>query len=506
MTRIAAIAGVFVAMAVALSVASAGPAIAPPIQGDANCDSVVGPADALSVLDEMAGVPLPSGGCQAGTADTDCDGDQDGDDVLAILLFVAQQPAATAQSDGCAPIGSPIETTPTPSELSTPAPSFTTTPTASPLPTDSPSPTPTATATPGITPTPTATPVPTLGPCGTQTSSAAAERVPAGAPLQDNYTFKLLPATADIERLTSLATVPNEPGFALITTEDGQIFKICLTESGRDRVANFTGFVRDKNGTNDTDEGMTSLAFDPLNPSIVYIVYSYPKTGPYLTPDASPVSNTIRTRVSRFHIVNGAIDRNSEKVILEIYQPSSIHNVDGLVFGPDGMLYIGSGDGGEDRTKGQTLDDLWGAVLRIDVHSGNPYAIPTDNPFVDGTGGNADEIWAYGLRNPWRFTFDNGQMWLADVGSSTYEEVDIGEAGANYGWPVMEGYECFPGVAGTTITPGPTCNPAGYATPRAAYSHDTDGCAVMGGYVYRGSEMPELDGYYIYEDHCSGRI
>jgi glucose/arabinose dehydrogenase len=223
----------------------------------------------------------------------------------------------------------------------------------------------------------------------------------------------------------------------------------------------------------------------------------------------SPPGTPVRSRISRFEIVNGEIDRDSEEVILDVFQPWEWHNASHLAFGPDGMLYIGSGDGGAGYGGGQSLNDLFGAILRVDVSGGGPgYVVPGDNPFVAHPSPHRDELWAIGLRHPWRFSFDGGEMWIADVGELDYEEVNLGEPGANYGWSVMEGPYCFYTNAPATTptpTPGPTCNPAGLATPRAYFEHSS-GCAIAGGYVYHGTEMPELDGYFIYGDFCSGRI
>ncbi|MEO8457882.1 MAG: PQQ-dependent sugar dehydrogenase [Chloroflexota bacterium] len=351
----------------------------------------------------------------------------------------------------------------------------------------------------------TPTPSPTLAPTPTPPCPAApgpTTGTSLGTPVANGYTMNRLPADAGVDELTNVAVVPGDPGRAIITTEAGNIWFVCLfSNKPREQVGDFTSFVRDQNAGHSSDEGLVGFAYDPFDPSLVYIDYSIPQVGgSYL--GATPNTTTIRSRISRFHIDNGQIDVSSEKVIIDIYQPWEWHNADGLVFGPDGYLYIGSGDGGGDHNVAQSTSNFWGKILRIDVHNGDPYSIPADNPF-------GNETWAYGLRNPWRFTFDGDQMWLSDVGESKYEEVNKGVAGANYGWPQMEGPSCFqPGGSGTpTPTPVP-CNPAGMATPRAYYTHDfsTGGCAIIGGSVYRGSLMPELDGYYIYADFCTGRI
>ena len=183
------------------------------------------------------------------------------------------------------------------------------------------------------------------------------------------------------------------------------------------------------------------------------------------------------------------------------------HNGGALAFGADGHLYISTGDGGgggDPLLAGQALDTLLGKILRIDVtptaDTDPPYSIPDDNPFVD-TAGARGEIWLTGLRNPWRMRFDvpTGDLWIGDVGQGAWEEINLapdGTSGLNYGWSVMEGFECFRDAG---------CDTAGLTRPVAAYSHDF-GCSVTGGAVYRGSAIPDLVGWYVYADYCSGRV
>jgi glucose/arabinose dehydrogenase len=215
------------------------------------------------------------------------------------------------------------------------------------------------------------------------------------------------------------------------------------------------------------------------------------------------------TRVVEF-LTSGDPDSASatERPILLVDQPYSNHNAGQLAFGPDGYLYVGLGDGGsagdpEDRA--QNPSELLGKMLRIDVNARDPgagteYSIPADNPFV-GRSGYRPEIWALGLRNPWRYSFDRatGALYIADVGQNLYEEVDVeppGSGGRNYGWNVMEGRHCY--NAGS-------CNQAGLTLPIVEYSHDS-GCSITGGYVYRGRAIPDLEGTYFYGDYCSGLI
>lgn len=190
-------------------------------------------------------------------------------------------------------------------------------------------------------------------------------------------------------------------------------------------------------------------------------------------------------------------DPDSEKVIFEYPQPENAtdirHYGGNLAFGPDGYLWASMGDGADSRAQGQDPNTPYGTIVRIDVDSGDPYAVPPDNPFVDG-GGLAD-VWAYGLRNPWRFSIDpvDGMIYIADVGHADQEEVNvvsIAEGGYNFGWSDMEGTRCFHKT---------DCDPADYTAPAVTYTHE-EGLSITGGYVYRGAEIPELQGTYFYAD------
>jgi glucose/arabinose dehydrogenase len=197
-------------------------------------------------------------------------------------------------------------------------------------------------------------------------------------------------------------------------------------------------------------------------------------------------------------------DPASERILLTVNQPAfDNHKAGQLAFGTDGFLYFGLGDGGssgDPLSNGQNTQVLLGKLMRIDVNSttGNlPYAIPSDNPFANG--GGQPEIWAYGLRNPWRFSFDppSGRLFLADVGEASWEEVDLIDKGGNYGWNLMEGSHCFEPPSG--------CNSAGLILPITEYSHG-EGQAVIGGFVYHGSAIPSLQGIYVFGDFVAGKI
>jgi glucose/arabinose dehydrogenase len=188
--------------------------------------------------------------------------------------------------------------------------------------------------------------------------------------------------------------------------------------------------------------------------------------------------------------------------LLTVAQPYANHNGGMIAFGHDGYLYIGMGDGGsggDPQGNGQRLDTLLGKMLRIDVNSGDPYGIPSDNPFAGGDGG-LPEIWSWGLRNPWRFSFDrlSGAMFIGDVGQNAREEINVepaGEGGRNYGWAIMEADRCYDSNS---------CNRQGLTMPALAFGRDDGSCSVTGGYVYRGAAHPQLYGGYVFSDYCSG--
>jgi glucose/arabinose dehydrogenase len=214
------------------------------------------------------------------------------------------------------------------------------------------------------------------------------------------------------------------------------------------------------------------------------------------------------TRLAVFQVSSDPdiADAASQQIILTADQPYSNHNGGQVLFGPDGFLYLGLGDGGagnDPEGRGQDLSELLGSILRLDVQAGNTYTIPADNPFV-GQSGALPEIWSYGLRNPWRFSFDRatGDLYIADVGQERVEEVNVAPVtdgigrGVNFGWSVMEGSRCLR---------GDECDRTGLTLPTFEYDH-MEGCSIIGGYVYRGSAIPDLQGIYFFGDFCGGWI
>ncbi len=297
--------------------------------------------------------------------------------------------------------------------------------------------------------------------------------------------MELQPVFPDLifERLLGLYPLPNSNWLAV---EQAGIISL-ITPSGSG-VSVFLD-IEERVQSSELETGLVGVALsEDFSESGVFYVY-------YTAPDP------FRSVLARFYSNGYFADPGSETILMEIPQPSLIHNAGQIVFGPDGYLYVAVGDGGgfsDPFGHGQTLNSLLGSVLRIDVGEMSGYRVPPDNPFV-GRPGVREEIWAYGLRNPWRFSFDSftGEMWLADVGERTHEEVNTIVKGGNYGWCIMEGSACFRDV---------DCPDAGLQPPIFEYTHNDGGCAITGGFVYRGSEITDLRGAYVYGDFCSGRI
>jgi glucose/arabinose dehydrogenase len=252
--------------------------------------------------------------------------------------------------------------------------------------------------------------------------------------------------------------------------------------------------ITDKVSTNGNERGLLSVAFHPDYKTNGQFFVNYTRR-----PDGATV-------IERYTVSSNdpnRADDQSGKVILTIAQAEQNHNGGLIKFGPDGYLYIGMGDGGGagDRHgaigNGQDLNTLLGKMLRVDVTNQDTYAIPPDNPF-------GNEIWSYGWRNPWRFSFDRAtnDLYSADVGQNAYEEVNFQPAdstgGENYGWRIMEGLHCF--------DPRQGCDRSGLVLPVAEYSHPEGGCSITGGYVYRGLDYPVLKGAYFFGDYCTGYI
>ncbi|MEW6143628.1 MAG: PQQ-dependent sugar dehydrogenase [Thermodesulfobacteriota bacterium] len=301
---------------------------------------------------------------------------------------------------------------------------------------------------------------------------------------------KLMPYLSGFELPVYLAN-PGDGSGRVFVVEKAGLIKVA--KNGKVSDEPFLDIVR-KVGSKESEQGLLSVAFHP----------NYKANGRFFVNYTDLKGDTV---VSEFKVGSDPDrgDADSERVLLKIKQPASNHNGGQLQFGPDGYLYIGTGDGGfqgDPSGNGQDLNALLGKMLRIDVDGGEPYGIPPDNPFRN-VSGTRPEIWAYGLRNPWRFSFDSstGDMYIGDVGEGKWEEVDYqprsSRGGENYGWSFLEGSYEFK-------------LPNGYDTkgltfPVAEYSHE-DGCSVTGGYVYRGGKSPGLKGTYFFSDYCSGKL
>jgi hypothetical protein len=285
---------------------------------------------------------------------------------------------------------------------------------------------------------------------------------------------------------------PNDSTDRLCVVEQGGVIRIAPRDSNATASKAFLDIHT--NVISGGELGLLGLAFHPRYVANGYFYVDYTRNNP------------LRTVISRFRVSASnpdSADPASEFILLEQPQPFNNHNGGQLAFGPDGYLYIAFGDGGSGGDpfgNGQSTSTLLGKILRINVDtvSGTKhYAIPPDNPFHGDTT-KKQEIFAYGLRNPWRFSFDRQTLWCADVGQDNWEEVDTIVSGGNYGWNVMEGFHCY--------SPSMGCIQTGLTLPIWEYSHDSGRCSITGGFVSRSPELPSLAGKYIYGDYCTGDI
>ncbi len=330
---------------------------------------------------------------------------------------------------------------------------------------------------------PTAAPKPTTTPPSVTPTASPTPRT--DLPDPSGYTW--VQVVSGLERPVRLA-VASDGDPRLFVLEQAGLIRI--VQNGALLPTPFLD-IRDRVGSQGFEQGLLGLAFHP----------QYAQNGYFFVNYTDRNGDTV---IARFRVSAdpNRADPATEEVLLRISQPYSNHNGGHLTFGPDGMLYIGTGDGGaagDPHGNAQSLDTLLGKLLRIDVNHGQPYAVPADNPFVNR--GGRPEIWAYGLRNPWTFTFDRltGDLFIADVGQDKWEEIDFLPAdtpgGANFGWDYREGAHPFEGE--------PPASPT-LIDPVAEYGHDL-GCSVTGGEVYRGP-MTTWQGVYFYGDYCSGNI
>ncbi len=317
----------------------------------------------------------------------------------------------------------------------------------------------------------------------------------------------VLPTAVSGAPVTSVSLFPvvveglDQPLY-LTNAGDGRLFivekegAIRIVQDGRLLDEPFLD-IRDRVNADSSERGLLSVAFHP----------DYARNGRFFVNYTNLAGNTA---VSAFQVGGSPnqADPGSESILLTIRQPYANHNGGQLQFGPDGYLYVGMGDGGsggDPQGNGQNPATLLGALLRLDVDQATDaaqYGIPTDNPFV-ADAAKLPEIWATGLRNPWRFSFDRttGDLLIADVGQNQWEEVNFLPAGSpggsNFGWNIMEGTHCYDRN---------TCDQTGLILPVIDYRHEQGRCSITGGYVYRGSQFPTLGGVYFFGDYCSGEI
>ena len=306
---------------------------------------------------------------------------------------------------------------------------------------------------------------------------------------------RLVPVATGFSEITDIQFVPGTPRAMVVLEKAGKARWVTLSDpAGKASVAASSAHTLFELKVKTRSElGLLGLAFHPdfAKNGLFYVHYN-------------PEAGAERTRIAEFHVAPGRANKEravERRVLLEVAQPYSNHNGGQLAFGPDRKLYLGLGDGGwasDPHGHGQNLGTLLGSILRLDVKAEgkSAYTVPSDNPFV-GRSGARPEIWAYGLRNPWKFDFDDaGRLIVGDVGQGDWEEITLVERGQNHGWNLKEGAHCFRRNS---------CSDPGLVEPLFEYGRDL-GQSVTGGYVYRGKAVPELGGKYLFGDFGSGNL
>ena len=346
-----------------------------------------------------------------------------------------------------------------------------------------------------------APPTPTTAPAHTPASTPpTAAETSTPAPEPESQQLPAWPAITLVEKMSGLR---NPVDLAHAKDGSGRTYvveQIGLVQAFDDGFIGQSPFMDIRDRVSCCGErGLLGIAFPADFSSSRTLYVNYTTTDP----------GSLHTRVSRFRLYPDVhqVDPDSEEILMQFHQPWRNHNGGQIAFGPDGYLWIGTGDGGsaaDPQDNGQKGQTLLGKLLRIDVSAASaaPYVIPPDNPFI-GNDDFLDEIWAYGLRNPWRFSFDRqtGDLYIADVGQNAWEEVNFQPAGSpggeNYGWRIMEGLHCF--------NPSTACPTAGLTMPVVEYDR-ISGLSITGGYVYRGQDHPTLQGIYFFADYVTGNI
>ncbi|GBF37765.1 PQQ-dependent sugar dehydrogenase [Leptospira johnsonii] len=305
------------------------------------------------------------------------------------------------------------------------------------------------------------------------------------------YVFGWTQIASGFKEITDIQFHPSLPGEMLVLEKKGKILLWNFTNKQSKLIADFTGSVETR-----SEEGLLGFAFHP----------KFSENRLFYINAVSKEAGKDQTFILEFHWDDSKILRwqDRKRILLRVDQPYSNHNAGQLSFGPDGKLYIGFGDGGaagDPYKHGQNTSTYLGTLIRITPNldaNAPPYKIPEDNPFKNSPG-FLPEIWAYGFRNPWKFSFDTktGDLYLADVGQDDWEEVDLVLKGKNYGWNIKEGFHCF--------LPKKDCEKPGLTDPILEYDHDLDR-SITGGYVYRGKNLSKYYGWYIFADFVSGKI